>query len=266
MVGGDSNPWLQQDIHPSWRPFLSGERGQQLESIQRQVSKTEYNPAPERVLRFLQLDLQQLKVVILGQDPYPQPGVATGRAFEVGGLTDWQQPFPQTSLRNILRLLYRSDQRIDLYERIPSWQAIREQIHRGDWRILSPDRLFASWEQQGVLLLNTCLTVKNEPLGHQQLWLTFTCRLLEYISAEQPGLTWFLWGKHAQSFMPWITAGKILQSRHPMICSSNYEQDFLKSDCFLKTWGEVNWLGGELDEAHKAEMEMAALVGTSHSH
>jgi uracil-DNA glycosylase len=238
-----SNPWLQIDIHPSWQQFLSNERVQQLNRIQQRVGTRPHNPAPPRVLRFLTLDLRQLQVVILGQDPYPQPGVATGRAFEVGGLIDWLQPFPQTSLRNILRLLYRSYQGITAYEQIPNWQTIRWRIGRREWRILPPDQLFASWERQGVLLLNTCLTVEGTPLGHQELWLNFTCHLLQYISGLRKDLDWFLWGKHAQSYASWIQSGRLFCSRHPMMCSNKYGQDFLKADCFCQTKGKINWLG-----------------------
>lgn len=236
------NDWLAIDVHPSWSGFLDGDRLAQLAAIRRQVGDG-CDPAPNRVLRFLELDLHSLRVVILGQDPYPEPGVATGRAFEVGGLRSWLTPFAQTSLRNILRLLYRTDRQMADYNQVPAFISIREQIARGEWKLLPPDRLFADWEEQGVLLLNTCLTVKGEPLQHRAIWLDFMQDLLQYISTEEGDLAWFLWGKSAQAMMPWIELGTIYPSRHPMMCSAKYEDDFLKSDCFRETADRVNWLG-----------------------
>lgn len=234
--------WLDIDIHPSWQEFLSDYRQEQLASIHRLAGEG-CNPAPSHVLRFLETDLNRLQVVILGQDPYPQPGVATGRAFEVGGLTSWTTAFPQTSLRNILRLLYKTSQQIEEYGQIPKLTTIRDRIQTGAWRILSPDQLFASWEEQGVLLLNTCLTVNGIPMEHKPLWLEFTRELLQYVSWRRDNLCWFLWGKSAQEFLPWIEMGVIYPSRHPMMCSPKYEDDFLRAECFQETWNLINWLG-----------------------
>lgn len=237
-----ADTWLDIDIHSSWGRFLSAQRCEQLAEIRRQVGE-KYSPAPDQVLRFLQTDLDQLRVVILGQDPYPQPGVATGRAFEVGGLTSWLTPFPQTSLRNILRLLYRDSLRITEYAQIPTFSTIRRLMQTGEWQALPPHRLFADWERQGVLLLNTCLTVNGTPLEHRSLWLDFARDLVQFISEQKTDLYWFLWGKNAQEFMPWIDYGVIYPSRHPMMCSPKFEDDFLKAECFQETWHVVNWLG-----------------------
>lgn len=236
------NTLLPADIHPSWTQFCNDYRQEQLEHIASQIG-TGYNPAPDKVLRFLTVDLSKTEVVILGQDPYPQPGVSVGRAFEVNGLTSWQEKFPQSSLRNIVRLLYSSYHGITEYEEIPKFQRIREEISRGEWRILPPNKLFASWEAQGVLLLNTCLTVKNKPGEHQAYWLDFTRDLLQFISNERTDLNWFLWGKQAQAFMPFIDYGIIYCSRHPMLSSPSYEDDFLRSECFSSTKELINWLG-----------------------
>lgn len=236
------NTLLPADIHPSWTQFCNDYRQEQLEHIASQIG-TGYNPAPDKVLRFLTTDLSNTKVVILGQDPYPQPGVSVGRAFEVNGLTSWQEKFPQSSLRNIVRLLYSTYHGITVYEEIPKFQQIREETRRGEWRILPPNELFASWEAQGVLLLNTCLTVKNKPGEHQAIWLDFTRDLLQFISNERTDLNWFLWGKQAQAFMPFIDYGIIYCSRHPMLSSPSYEDDFLRSECFSSTKELINWLG-----------------------
>ena len=202
----DEQQWLPRDMHASWQNFLDTGRIKQLHQIAEQVGE-QYDPAPELVLRFLTTDLSQMQVVILGQDPYPQPGVATGRAFEVGGLTTWTTPFAQASLRNILRLLYKTDHGITDYGAIPAFKQIRQEIQQDSWRILPPHRLFAAWERQGVLLLNTSFTVGDRPGSHRTLWLEFTQGLVQFISSNEPQICWFLWGQHAQSFIPQISQG-----------------------------------------------------------
>ena len=98
---------LPDYVHSSWKPFLTEEILDKLDEIGRKIG-TDYNPDGEGViLRFLTTDLHKAKVIWLGQDVYPMKGVATGRSFEVGGLTDWTRPFRQVSLKNILRLLHK---------------------------------------------------------------------------------------------------------------------------------------------------------------
>lgn len=236
------NTLLPVGIHSSWTAFINDYRLEQLEQIAAQIG-SDYNPAPDKVLRFLTTDLSKIKVVILGQDPYPQPGVARGRAFEVGGLNSWLKPFPQSSLRNIVRLLYSSYHGIAEYEDIPKFQEIREQIRSGEWRILPPNKLFAAWEAQGALLLNTCFTVKSKPGEHVAYWLDFTRELLQFISNEKTDLNWFMWGKQAQGFIPFVDYGIFYCSRHPMLSSPRWEDDFLRSECFGSTKEIINWLG-----------------------
>ena len=69
-------------------------------------SGIEITPPENLRLRFTNRDLSTVKVLILGQDPYPQSGVATGRAFEVGTLHSWFDNFRNTSLKNIVRAIY----------------------------------------------------------------------------------------------------------------------------------------------------------------
>lgn len=233
---------LPEPIHPSWSEFLNSYRYEQLAKIEQQIG-SRFDPAPDKVMRFLKTDLCATKVVILGQDPYPQPGVATGRAFEVGGLRSWLEPFRQASLRNILRLLYKTNNGIEEYSQIPTWNALKREIGSGSFRILPPDQLFESWEKQGVLLLNPYLTVNSAPLSHQAVWQDFAFDLIQFISWQRTDLHWFLWGKNAQVFMPMIDYGIFYPSRHPMMCSPKYEDDFLLSDCFKETMQEINWLG-----------------------
>lgn len=230
------------NIHHSWSDFLTGERIRTINEIAERIGEN-VNPEYKKVLRFLEVDLSNVRVVILGQDPYPEKGVATGRAFEVGGLKTWDQPFRQVSLKNVIRLIHKSYNNITEYGDIFSFEEIKKEIKEGRFPILPPDRLFESWEKQGVLLLNTSFScIPGSPESHAFLWKDFSRELIEYIS-EKYSLYWFLWGKRALSMKPAIKNSVFFLTRHPMMCSPKYEDDFLKSDCFEKTRHVINWLG-----------------------
>jgi len=228
---------LPARVHPSWDDFL-GRTMPLIESAAASLGG-DFTPPPDRVLRFLERDPASVRVVVLGQDPYPAPGAATGRAFEVGGLTDWAAPFRQVSLKNILRAVYAA------YggEPYSPYRDVLRAVKEGRFNILPPDRLFASWEEQGVLLLNTSLTCRvGAPDSHRDIWRPFTRAVMEQLS-QTPSRAWFLWGSDARACIPYINAGKIYQSRHPMMCSPAYDDDFLKNPCFAETMDIVDWRG-----------------------
>lgn len=234
---------LLNKVHPSWKDFLNEERVKQIENIEKLIGEN-INPEKENVLRFLNLDLQGIKVVILGQDPYPEKGRATGRAFEVGDLTDWNDKFRQVSLKNIVRLIYKNYNNIDEYLDIKKFSEIQKEIKTGKFNILQPNVLFKSWEEQGVLLLNTYFTVEcGKPGSHIKIWSNFSQELLKYISQNNKNISWFLWGKQAEEKSVFITSGKKYISRHPMMCSKKYDDDFLKANCFKDNMNVINWLG-----------------------
>ena len=234
---------IPENYHPSWNEFLNKENKNIITDIERQIGN-EINPEPENVLRFLNNDLNSIKVIILGQDPYPEKGRATGRAFEVGDLKDWNEKFRQVSLKNIVRLIHKNYNGIEKYGEIKKFSEIQKEIINNTFPIESPSKIFKSWEKQGVLLLNTYLTVKTgEPGSHKNIWEDFGNSLLNFISQKNHNITWFLWGKKAEEKSEQINTGKKIYSRHPMMCSSKYEDDFLKSPCFKNTMNEINWLG-----------------------
>lgn len=234
---------LPERIHSSWNEFLNDYTLMQLSEIENALGD-EYSPEKDKVLRFLEIDLSSIKIIILGQDPYPEAGVATGRAFEVGTLNSWGKPFRQVSLKNIIRLIYISEKGIGDYGSIPTFSKIIDEIKNGSFKLAKPTHLFDSLEKQGVLFLNTYFTVvPGRPLSHKEVWQDFTEKLLLWISSKNSGLNWFLWGKNAQNFKSFITNGNYYESRHPMMCSETYPDDFLKSDCIKKTMDIVNWTG-----------------------
>lgn len=234
---------IPNDFHPSWSNFLTDEIRSELKNIDEKIGRN-INPQYENVLRFMRCNLADVKVVILGQDPYPEKGRATGRAFEVGDLHSWSQKFRQVSLKNIIRLIHKNYSSIDDYSQIRKFSDIQEEIQMGKFRMLPPDEIFKSWEKQGVLLLNTYFTVEAGITGsHIAIWEPFSIELLKYISEENKNISWFLWGKQAEEKSRHITSGRFYISRHPMMCSEKYDDDFLKNNCFKDTMNQIDWTG-----------------------
>ena len=222
---------------PGWAELLEENRAL-LESIWAQIEAGPFLPEAPMVLRFAQMPLDRVQVVILGQDPYPQPGAATGRSFEVAGLHSWTEPFRQSSLRNVVRAIHAAETGTLL-----PWKAVREQIADGQFSILPPDRLWDDLEAQGVLFLNAYLTVvPGKPGSHRALWQEFARRTLRYIDRARPGTDFFLWGSDARSYAPQIAQGQCWESRHPMM-TGPWPDDFLKNRCFAETREKIKWCG-----------------------
>ena len=192
------------DIPADWRQllgdFLESREWQHLQkNVQALIENGDESicPKPENFFRALSLTpLSKVKVVILGQDPYHSPGLAQGLAFSIPSsiLTNSRQ-FP-SSLRNISKAL--------AIEGFGS-------LTNGDLH---------HWAEQGVLLLNTALSVKlGEAGSHVNLgWRSLIDQLILHLARSKPNLVWMLWGGHAQSKLPLIESGEnqlILQSSHP---------------------------------------------------
>ena len=231
---------IYESIHPSWIGFLEDGGCEHLNLISKNIDFENMTPPRQRVLNFMKGSLTNVKVVIVGQDPYPQNGVATGRAFEVAGLESWGAKYRNTSLKNILRVLYRLQTgQIKLFKEIVSL------IENGKFDILPPHFIFKYWESQGVLLLNSTLTCEiGNPDSHSKLWQGFTDNLFQYISQSNSSAVWFVWGKRALERMSSIKSKKLV-STHPMLCSDKREDDFLYSNetHFEQTKGLVDWIG-----------------------
>lgn len=146
---------------------------------------------PEKEKVFSALDLvapEDVKVVIVGQDPYHTPGQAQGLAFS---LPDTAKTQP--SMRNILKELY------------------------DDIGIERTSQDLTNWTTQGVLLINRSLTVEEgEPNSMADLWTPVTNRLIEVISELPQPIIFVLWGKSAQQLIPMIDGRKkVITSPHP---------------------------------------------------
>jgi len=233
-------PLTFPSYHPSWGEFFTDDIKQLLIGILDEVSSdADVTPGAESMLRFLSLNLNEVKVLILGQDPYPQRGVATGRAFEVGGLTSWLQPFSNTSLRNIVRCLYAA-----YNDEVLTFGEVRAELN-GKFPIIPPHKLFAYWESRGVLLLNSSFSCRvGQPGSHARLWRPFTNRLLSFINRNQPEAVWLLWGGHSKEIAGSLDIQNAYTSAHPMICYHRPD-DFLFGvvNHFKATAHLVDWLG-----------------------
>lgn len=232
-------------IHSDWKSFLSKEIVDLIFQIEAEIVKNNFTPSPEKTLRFLELPLLSVKVIILGQDPYPQTGVATGRAFEVGKLKSWNAPYRNISLKNILRALYKA-----YSGKIINYNSLKAKFDN-EFPVLPPNKLFKHWENQGVLLLNTSFTCQpGIPGSHKRLWETFSNRLLHFIHLQNNSVIWFLWGNHALEATKNIDIKHKIVSQHPMMCyeKEGRDTDFLfgQINCFEQLINEIDWTGFKL--------------------
>ena len=174
-------------------------------------------PEPKNFFRAFDLcELNKVKVVIIGQDPYHTPGVPNGLAFSVNK----NQKLPP-SLINIFREL-ESDLGVKNYI--------------GD---------LSAWSGQGVLLLNTCLSVcAGLPASHSNIgWENFTNAAIEEIQKKK-NIIFLLWGKHAQQKKAFIKEDNfILEAAHPSPLSAN--NGFFGCNHFSKTNNLLTSLGSD---------------------
>jgi len=236
------------NIHPSWENFLNSEIKNILLDIENTIDLEKATPSENLVLRFLEMDLHKIPVLILGQDPYPQEGVATGRAFEVCGLNSWHDKFRNVSLKNILRSIYKA-----YTGKALKYSEILGIINEGerltmseDFSVLPPNQLFKYWwEKEHVLLLNTAFTCEiGNPNSHTKIWSSFTQKVLQYIAENNKEIIWFLWGNNAQKIVQNLPIENKIETSHPMMC---YQRDndilFGTQNPFEITKSKINWLG-----------------------
>lgn len=154
-------------------------------------------PSGDRILAAYQQPFEDVKVLIVGQDPYPTPGHPNGLCFSVSPDV---HPFPK-SLQNIFR-----EYQDDLGHPEPT---------TGD---LSP------WVEQGVMLLNRVLTVRaGQPASHRgQGWEEFTEHTIRQLVARDEPLVAILWGNDARSLEPMLGDTPVIASSHPSPLSARY--------------------------------------------
>ena len=189
----------------TWKDVIGTEKTQPyfqqtLQQVQaaRDAGKTVYPPAADVFNAFRLTEFGQVKVVILGQDPYHRPNQAHGLSFSVP-----KGVRPPPSLLNMYK---------ELASEYP------------DFRIPNHGNL-TQWAEQGVLLLNTVLTVEEgQPASHANWgWETFTDRVIAVLNEQRENLVFLLWGSHAQKKGRFIDRQKhcVLTAVHPSPLSAH---------------------------------------------
>ena len=224
---------MEVNIEPSWKKELKEEFGKPyFEQIvhflkeEKKAGKTIYPPGKLIFNAFECTPFDKVKVVVIGQDPYHNPGQAHGLCFSV---PDGVQPPP--SLLNIFKELHE-----DLNIPIPNTGNLEK------------------WATQGVLLLNASLTVEaNKPMSHSGIgWHFFTDEVIKHVSKDKDHVVFMLWGKFAQNKenLIDITKHKVLKAAHPSPLSAYNGffgcRHFSKTNNLLREMGEqpIDWTLG----------------------
>lgn len=153
-------------------------------------------PAQSDVFRAFEFcPLKDLKVVMLGQDPYPQKGVATG-------------------------VLFGNRKEVNEDNLSPSLNAVKEAAINFEvpHHCITFDQTLESWAKQGILMINSALTVEMNRIGsHVMLWRPFIAKLLKSLSEYNTAIVYVLFGRQAQTFKPYINDrfNHIIEIEHP---------------------------------------------------
>lgn len=220
---------MNMPLHNDWKPLLEPEFDKPYFGKLRQFLAEEYRTKPiypdrDDLFNALRLTtFADVRVVLIGQDPYHGPGQAHGLSFSVlPGV-----PIPP-SLLNMFKEL-----RDDLGCRIPNHGCL------------------SSWAEQGVLLLNTVLTVRGgHPNSHRGFgWETFTDKVIELVNDRACPAVFLLWGSRAQGKRHRIDEGKhaVICAPHPSPLSAYRgffgSRPFSRTNVALRQWGlrEIDW-------------------------
>lgn len=220
-MGAIQNDWLQAVGGEFRKPYYK----ELYDFVKEEYSTRVIYPPADDIFNALHLTpLKEVKVVILGQDPYHNEHQAHGFSFSV--LPD-QREIP------------------------PSLQNIYKELH-DDLGCYIPDNGYLEkWARQGVLMLNTVLTVRahqaNSHQGHG--WEQFTDAILEAVNQEDRPIVYLLWGRPAQSKIPMLTNPKhlILKAPHPSPLSAYRGffgcRHFSQANAFLESHGAapIDW-------------------------
>ncbi len=213
----DWDPWLQEETTKAYF--------RELERVLDEEYRTHVvYPLREDIFAALRLTgYAETKVVILGQDPYHQPDQAHGLSFSVKPGVK-----PPRSLQNIYKEL-----QTDVGCRIPN------------------NGCLIPWAEQGVLLLNTVLTVRaGEPNSHKgKGWETFTDRVIAALNERVQPMVFILWGSHAQAKQKLVTSSRhlIITGAHPSPLSARRgffgTRPFSRANQFLREMGSepIDW-------------------------
>lgn len=195
-----------------------------FEFVKEEYSKAVIYPPADDIFNAMHLTpLSKVKVMILGQDPYHGENQAHGLSFSV---------LPKTDIP-------------------PSLQNIYQELHDDLGCNIPNNGYLKKWAEQGVLLLNTVLTVRaHQPNSHQgHGWEKFTDAIIQAVNAQDRPIVYMLWGKPAQSKIPMLKNPKhlILKAPHPSPLSAYRGffgcKHFSQANAFLKENGQepIDW-------------------------
>ena len=217
LVGNAWDKILDREYHQEYFKNI-------VKFINKEYKERTCFPPKSRILRALSLtSYEDVKVVILGEDPYHGVGEANGLAFAVSNGIKLPP-----SLQNIYKELY-------------------------DDLGIKPANVgnLECWAKEGVLLLNSVLTVeKDKPASHKNIgWDKFTDAIIKKINEKDTPVVFILWGNFAKSKKVYITNPKhlVIESSHPSPFSARYgffgSKPFSKTNNFLKSKGlkEIDW-------------------------
>ena len=226
------------NIEPSWKQLLGEEFDQpymaQLSVFlreEKQLRRIVYPPGAEIFAAFEHTPVDQVKVVIIGQDPYHGPGQAHGLCFSVKpGLA------PPPSLQNIFK-------------------EINDDLAQSGSRLDEHTGMLAGWAEQGVLLLNSVLTVQGGQAGSHRGrgWEQFTDAVVAKLTNAREGLVFLLWGSYAQKKGAVVDPLKhlILRAPHPSPLSAHRGffgcRHFSQANAYLANAGTtpIDWFALE---------------------
>jgi len=221
---------MKSKLEKSWIKVLHKElESPYFNDIKKRVKEeysqyTVYPPADLIFNALNQTPFNKVKVVIIGQDPYHNPNQAHGLSFSV-----------QKGINSPPSL-------INIYKEIENDLGIKIDKNSGD---------LTNWAKQGVLLLNSVLTVRQKsPGSHKDIgWEQFTNNVIKHINNIKENIVFLLWGKYAQQKLDLIDSSKhlILQSPHPSPYSADSGffgcKHFSKTNAYLKSKNltKINW-------------------------
>ena len=217
MIGNTWDNLLKEEVNKDYFKTLINYINEEYKE------KTVYPKKTEVFNAFKYTDYTNVKVVILGQDPYHGPNQAEGLSFSVSN-----EVIKPPSLKNIFKEL-----ESDLEIPFPEYNSLKP------------------WAKEGVLLLNAVLTVEeHKPASHANKgWETFTDEIIKILNKKEEPVVFILWGNYAREKKAYITnpIHYVIESPHPSPFSARNgffgSKPFSKTNEFLKSKGikEINW-------------------------
>lgn len=214
---------LYKELPDDWAKALTSQEDN-LRQISSFLSQRSFIPEPHQIFASLKMPIDTVKVVIVGQDPYPNPNHAMGLAFSVPSTTTKLPP----SLKNIFSEL------------------------NDDIGVKNSTGDLTSWRDQGVLLMNRCLTTDpGLSLQHQSIgWLSFAEAVFAILQPQK--VVAVLWGAKAQEMSGYFDKESIISSPHPSPLSAYRgffgSRPFSRVNNLLESKGltPINWQTDEL--------------------